>query len=104
MRRHSRTFLRGALRVEEVKRFNAEGAEVRAQSWQRKRNLRSAARYRRHFYRESRNRKYEGVDGPVGVVVCGRAVRMILKYSRSEGRSSRTSPPSPDISGWMVAR
>src|SRR5580700_3439896 len=54
-------------------------------------------------YSELRKRKYEDDHSAVGIVFCGRAVRMILKISWSEASSSRNAPPMEDSSDWIFA-
>ena len=54
-------------------------------------------------YSRSTKRKYEEDHRPVGMVRCGRAVRMILKISLSLASSSRNAPPVAEVSAWIVA-
>src|ERR1700739_2262781 len=54
-------------------------------------------------YSELRKRKYEDDHSAVGIVFCGRAVRIILKISWSEASSSRNAPPMCDSSCWVSA-
>src|SRR5580704_6307378 len=65
--------------------------------------LKTAAKRPLRFYSESRNRKYEDDHSAVGIVFCGRAVRMILKISWSAASSSRNGPPMDDSSDWIFA-